>query len=146
MSKLRFNPSYFLLTLTLLGIEILIGIYPHDVAVRTYGELLIVALLYCFVQTFLKLPTVPLSLGILVFSYLVETSQCFHLSDHLGVPKPSLVRTLMGTHFTWEDYVNYTFGIGMVLGAEGLKQTICDHLSKKARSSGPSGDEETPSC
>jgi hypothetical protein len=143
----RFKLSYFLLTLGLTGVEIFIGACMHDAVIRPYGgDLLVVILLYCLVRSFWNVPVVPLSLGVLVFSYLEETGQYFHLADRLGFTRPSLVRVLIGTYFTWTDMLSYTLGIGLVLGAEGLKRNLCDHLSKKARSSGPSGDAGTPSC
>jgi hypothetical protein len=143
----RLNLTYFLLTLLLLGVEIFIGACMHDAVIRPYGgDLLVVVLLYCAVRSFWELRVVPLALGILVFSYLVETGQYFHLADRLGFTRPSLMRTLIGTYFTWTDILSYTLGIGLVLVTEGLKHYLCDHLSKKARSSGPSGGGETPSC
>jgi hypothetical protein len=144
---IRFHPTYFLLTLLLIGVEIFIGACMHDAVIRPYGgDLLVVVLLYCAIRSFWELPVVPLSLSVLAFSYLVETGQYFHLADHLGFTRPSLMRTLIGTYFTWVDMLSYTLGIGLVLGAEGLKHYLCDHLSKRTRSSGPSGAGETPSC
>lgn len=143
----RFHLTYFLLTLLLVGVEVFIGACMHDAVIRPYGgDVLIVVLLYCLVRSFWDLPVVPLSLGVLVFSYLVETGQYFHLADHLGFTKPSLMRTLIGTYFTWVDLLSYTLGIGLVLAAEGLKHYLCNHLSKPARSFGPSGDAGIPSC
>lgn len=143
----RFNFSYFLLTLVLIGVEIFIGACMHDAVIRPYGgDLLVVILLYCLVRSFWELPVLRLSLGILVFSYLEEAGQYFHLADKLGFTRPSLMRVLIGTYFTWTDILSYTLGIGLVLVVEGLKRTICDNLSKKARSSAPSGDAGTRSC
>ena len=144
---IRFHLTYFLITLVLFGVEIFIGVCLHDAVIRPYGgDLLAVVLMYCGVRSFWALPVVPLSLSILVFSYLVETGQYFHLADRLGFTRPSLMRTLIGTYFTWVDILSYTLGIGLVLASEGLKHYLCDHLSKKAPSSGPSGAGETPSC
>jgi hypothetical protein len=144
---LRFKLSYFLLTLALIGVETFIGVRMHDTLIRPYGgDLLIVVLLYCLILSFWDLPVVPLALGVLAFSYLEEMGQYFHLADRLGFTKPSLLRTLIGTYFTWVDMLSYTLGIGLVLGAEGLKHYLCDHLSKKARSSVPFGGAGTPSC
>src|SRR6185437_8542916 len=78
---IRFHLTYFLLTLLLLGVEIFIGACMHDAVIRPYGgDLLVVVLLYCAVRSFWELPVAPLSLSILVFSYLVETGQYFHLA------------------------------------------------------------------
>ena len=136
-----------MLTLVLFGVEIFIGACMHDEVIRPYGgDLLVVVLIYCFFQSFWQLPVAPLSLGVLVFAYLEETGQYYHLADLLGFSKPSLMRVLIGYHFSWVDMLSYTAGIGLVLLAEGLKQYICNHLSKKVPSSGPSGGVGTPSC
>jgi hypothetical protein len=119
----------------------------HDAIIRPYGgDLLCVILLYCFARSFGDWPVLPLSLGILVFAYLEETGQYFHLADKLGFTRPSLMRTLIGTYFTWVDILSYTLGIGLVLAAELLKKYLCENLSKKALLSAPSGDEGTRSC
>ena len=117
----RFNIRYFLLTLLLIGIEIFIGACMHDAVIRPYGgDLLVVILIYCFFQSFWRLPVMQLALGVLIFSYAEETGQYFHLADRLGFTRPSLARTLIGTYFTWTDMLSYTLGIGLVLAVEGL--------------------------
>jgi len=119
--RFRFHPSYGILTLALIGIEIFIGACLHDPVIRPYGgDLLVVILLYCAVRTFWDLPVVPLALSVLAFSYVEETLQYFHLADRLGFTKPSLARTLIGTYFTWVDMLSYTLGIAAVLVLEGL--------------------------
>lgn len=143
----RFKLSYFVLTLVLIGVEIFIGACMHDAVIRPYGgDLLVVVLLYCLIRSFWDLPVLPLSLGILVFSYVEETGQYFHLADRLGFKRPSLMRVLIGTYFTWTDILSYTLGILLVLGAERLNRYLCDNLSKRVRSYGPSGDAGIPSC
>jgi len=118
---LRFNIYYFLLTLLLIGVEAFIGFRMHDAVIRPYGgDLLVVILIYCFIRSFWRLPVVQLALGVLIFSYLEETGQYFHLADRLGFTRPSLTRTLIGTYFTWTDMLSYTLGIALVLAVEGL--------------------------
>jgi hypothetical protein len=117
----RFNPRYFLLTLLLLGVEIFIGACMHDAVIRPYGgDVLVVILIYCFIRSFWRLRVLPLALGVLIFSYLEETGQYFHLADRLGFSRPSLMRTVIGWYFTWADMLCYTLGIGAVLAVEGL--------------------------
>jgi hypothetical protein len=117
----RFNPRYFLLTLLLLGVEIFIGACMHDAVIRPYGgDVLVVILIYCFIRSFWRLRVLPLALGVLIFSYLEETGQYFHLADRLGFSRPGLMRTVIGWYFTWADMLCYTLGIGAVLAVEGL--------------------------
>lgn len=115
----RFSPRYFVLTLLLTGVEIFIGLRMHDAVIRPYGgDLLVVILIYCFIRSFWRLPVV--ALGVLIFSYMEEMGQFFHLADRLGFSRPGLMRTLIGTYFTWTDILSYTLGIGAVLLGEAL--------------------------
>src|ERR1700760_4967312 len=108
MPKFRFNRWYFLLTLVLFGVEIFIGACMHDEVIRPYGgDLLVVVLIYCFFQSFWQLPVAPLSLGVLVFAYLEETGQYYHMADRLGFSKPSVMRVVIGYHFSWVDILSY---------------------------------------
>jgi len=116
----RFNRIYFLLAVFLLLLEIFIGARLHDALIRPYGgDILVVILLYCLVQSFWKLPVWPAALSVLVFAYGVEVSQYFGLADRLGFRGPSLMRVLLGSYFTWVDIGCYTLGILIVLGVEG---------------------------
>lgn len=115
----RFNRIYLGLTLLLAAVEISIGVYMHDRIVRPYvGDVLIVVLLYCSIRSFWEFPAVPLAVAVLVFAYLEEMGQYFHIADRLGFTRPSLMRTLIGTWFSWVDMACYTVGIGMVLAVE----------------------------
>jgi Protein of unknown function (DUF2809) len=117
---LRFNPAYFVLALLLVATDILIVDSLHDAVIRPYGgDFLWGIFLYCLVRSFVNRPVMPIAIGVLVFCYAEETLQYFHLADRLGFRKPSLMRTLIGTSFTWVDMLCYTLGIGMVLILEG---------------------------
>jgi hypothetical protein len=115
----RFSVFYFLLTIALLGLEIFIGACMHDNIIRPYGgDFLVVILLYCLVRSFWDLPILLTAVSVLIFSYLVETSQYFRLADRLGFKGPSLARILLGSYFTWTDIISYTLGILSVIGME----------------------------
>jgi hypothetical protein len=121
MLRFRFRGWYFLLSLLLLGVEIFIGVYMHDRIIRPYGgDFLVVIWLYCLVRSFWDLPVPVTAVLVLLFSYLVETSQYFHLADRLGFKGRSLMRVLLGSYFTWTDILSYTLGILFVLVVEGI--------------------------
>ncbi|WP_160166673.1 ribosomal maturation YjgA family protein [Arcticibacter svalbardensis] len=83
---LNFNKYYFIASVFLLIIEILIAIFAHDQIIRPYvGDLLVVILLYCFIKSFLNLPVTGTLIFVLLFSYLLETLQYFNLVQHLGL-------------------------------------------------------------
>ena len=120
---LRFSWVYFWLSLGLLGVETYIAWCTHDAIIRPYGgDYLCVIFLYCVVQTFWKVPVLPLALWVLAFACFVEVTQYFHLADRLGFTQPSVIRTLMGYTFAWADIFCYILGIGTVLAFEKLRR------------------------
>lgn len=102
-----------ILSLLLLGIEVLIGLFAHG-WVRSYlGDVLVVILIYTIVRTIIPykikkwyvLPTV-----ILVFSFIVEFLQLWGFCDRLGITN-QLLRIIIGTGFSWIDIASYCIGI-----------------------------------
>lgn len=113
---LRFNPRFFLLTLVLFVIEVLIAVYVHDNFVRPYvGDYLVVMLLYCAVRTFINASPLKIALAVLLFAYLIELLQYFHLVDRLGLAGNTVARTVIGYGFEWLDLLAYTLGVFSIL-------------------------------
>lgn len=118
---LRFNISYFLITLFLFFVEVLIAQYAHDELIRPYGgDFLVVIFLYTLIRSFLNTPVLNTSIAVLLFSYILETLQYFKLVEVLGLEEYATARLLIGTSFAWGDLLAYTLGILLVLGAERL--------------------------
>ena len=121
-TKLQFHTQYFILTLILLLVEILIAMYLHDDIIRPYiGDLLVVILLYCFVRTFLKTPILPVALCVLLFSFFIETGQYFHLVSLLGFDHSTLAKVILGNSFAWMDLLMYIAGIACVIIIETVR-------------------------
>jgi hypothetical protein len=119
MAAFRFQKKYFILSLLLLITEVLIALYMEDDFVRPYvGDFLVVILLYCFVKTFLPVPTLALAIVVLVFAYTLEVAQYFQLANHLGLQDRSILRIIIGSSFEWSDMLAYTLGIILVLCIE----------------------------
>jgi DNA integrity scanning protein DisA with diadenylate cyclase activity len=120
-----FHKSYFTLTLLLFITEVLIGIYLHDSIIRPYGgDFLVVILIYCFVKSFVEAPAVPVALTVLVFAWLVEISQYFHLVSILGLQHSKIACIILGTSFSLTDLLAYTLGIILMLIIEKLKISL----------------------
>lgn len=124
-----FNPRFFLLTLVLFVIEVLIAVYVHDNFVRPYvGDYLVVMVLYCGVRTFINASPLKIALAVLLFAYFIELLQYFHLVDRLGLAGNTIARTVIGYGFEWLDLLAYTLGVISILllehffGAGLLKQ------------------------
>jgi Protein of unknown function (DUF2809) len=121
MPVFRFKWTYFLLFLLLLLTEIYIGAFVHDRLIRPVGgDYLVVILLYCLVRSLWEWPVAWTALAVLIFAYMVETTQYFRLADALGLGRHSLARIIIGSSFSWGDIIAYTAGIGTVLGLESI--------------------------
>jgi len=122
-----FYPKYFVIAILLLLTEIAIGLFVHDAILRPYGgDFLVVILLYCLVKSFLNSPVVATAIGVLLFSYIVETLQYFHIVRMLGLEKYALARVIFGTSFAWTDITVYTLGAGLVLLVEFRRKLIAE--------------------
>ena len=117
--RLKLNSQYLILTLLLFLTEVLIALYIHDGFIRPYlGDFLVVILIYCFVKSFLNTPVWPTAIGVLAFSYAVETLQYFNIVQKLGLQHSKVARIVIGSSFEWLDLVAYTGGIALVLVVE----------------------------
>ncbi len=118
---LKFNKTYFILTVTLFIVEVLIARFVHDRIVRPYiGDVLVVILIYCFVKSFLNTPVLPTAIAALLFAYFVEALQYLNIVNKLHLQRSFLARTIIGTSFEWTDMAAYTCGIMIVLYLEYL--------------------------
>ena len=110
--RFYFNRFYFFWTILLLVIEILIAIYVHDKVIRPHGGYFLVVIpIYCFIKSFFNTSIKWTAIGVLLFSFLVETLQYFHIVNKLGLENSNFARTIIGTSFSWTDIVAYTIGI-----------------------------------
>lgn len=117
----KFHLNYFIATLSLLFIEILIALFMHDGLIRPYiGDFLVVILIYCFIKSFTGLSVQSAAVITLVFSYLVETLQYFNIVEKLSLQNFKLAKIIIGTSFAWTDILCYSLGILFVLIVEKL--------------------------
>jgi len=108
----RFNILYFILFLILLIIEILIAIFLKNGFIRhTFGDFLVVILLYFFLKSFLRINTIPLAIIVLIIAYTIEFLQLANLLDYLNLRDNLLANLILGSHFSIQDLVAYTLGI-----------------------------------
>lgn len=129
---MRFSKRYATAALVLLIFEVMIGLWVHDGFVRPYlGDVLVVILLYCIVQTFFKLKVWPVVLGVFLLACLVEVGQHYGLVYKLDLHQYGLARIVMGTTFSWSDILAYAVGCMMILLAEyGFLQILWPAHSK----------------
>ena len=119
----RFHKTYFLLAMLLFVIELLIALYLHDRFIRPYvGDFLVVIFLYCFFRSFLKTNYVIVALAVLLFAYIIEVTQYFHLIKRLGWQHFRLAHWILGSGFEVIDLVAYTLGIIVVISIEKTRR------------------------
>jgi uncharacterized membrane protein len=113
---LHFNRQYLLSAIILLVVEICIAKFMHDKIIRPYtGDFLVVILIYCLVKAFFNTPVLATAIGVLLFSYAVETAQYFNVVNILGLQNFRLAKIIIGSTFEWADLAMYTGGIALVL-------------------------------
>ena len=119
----RFRLNYFLVFLLLFLVEVCIALFVRDRFVRPYlGDVLVVLLLYCFLQSFLKLQPRVAALGVLLFAFGIEMLQYFRLVEVLGLRNNKIATTVLGSSFDWEDLLAYSLGAVLVLLIEGFRK------------------------
>ena len=118
-----FNGKYFLLTLLLFLIEVIIALFIHDRYVRPYvGDLLVVVLIYCFFKSFFNIPALPTALGVLLLAYAVEALQYMRYVEFLGLQHSRLANIILGNSFEWIDLLAYTIGVGGIIFCERITE------------------------
>lgn len=111
----RFNLKkripFLLIFLVLLGTEVLIALYVHDDFIRPYvGDMIVTAVVYCFVRIFVPDGVKLMSLYVMIFAILVEIGQYFNYVELLGFQDNPIISTAMGNSFSWEDIACYAVG------------------------------------
>ncbi len=102
-----------IVSVLLLGIEILIGLFAHG-WVRIYlGDVLVVILLYTIVRTVIPYKDIRwfiIPSVILLFAFAVEFLQLWGFCDRFGITN-KLLRIIIGTGFSKIDLACYLAGI-----------------------------------
>ncbi len=116
---IQLNRRYLFWAVLLFVSEVLIAVYVHDQLIRPYiGDFLVVILLYCMVKAVINIPVKTAAIGVLLFSYLIETLQYFKFVSVIGLGHSKLANILIGNYFAWMDMVAYTAGIVTVWAVE----------------------------
>ena len=123
--NVKFNLKYFLLTILIFLVEVLIATVLKDqFFIRAYlGDVIVVMLIYTFVKTFLIVNNTKLILGIFAFSCLVEFAQFFNIAEKLGFQPGSLMYIVIGNSFSWVDILCYAVGCLILFVITKLKKS-----------------------
>lgn len=109
--KLTFNSKFLFIFLAILAIEVLIAKYLDDAFLRPFGgDVLVVVLIYTFCRTLLQTNNKKLSLGVLIFCFVIEFLQATHYVNWLGLGDNKFWTIVLGTYFSVYDLLAYFAG------------------------------------
>lgn len=122
-----FNKNYFGIAILLFMVEVLIALFVKDRFVRPYlGDVLVVILMYSFLKSFLQLPVVLVTIGVLSFAFIIEFLQYIRIVETLRLERSVMISTVIGTSFAWLDVLAYVAGALIILFTE-------NYLTEKIR-------------
>lgn len=111
----KIHKKYLIASIILFLVEVLIAIYVHDKIIRPYiGDVLVVVLMYCFINSIVSFNKIKVGVFVLLFSFLVELLQLLNLVKWLGLEKNKLACVIIGNSFSWIDILCYIVGILLV--------------------------------
>jgi len=106
-----FNIKFFILFIVIFLVEVFIAKYMHDRFIRPFGgDVLVVVLMYAFFRSFLRVDYKKIAIGVLLFSFLIETLQAFHYAARLGFADNRVMNIILGSSFSWYDMLAYFLG------------------------------------
>ncbi|WOD42892.1 DUF2809 domain-containing protein [Hwangdonia lutea] len=110
------NKTYLTLTILLFITEVLIAIFLKSGFIRhTFGDYLVVILIFCFFKSFINIKSFKLALLVLAFAFIIEFLQLANLLKLLNLQNNYLAKLVLGSTFHVSDLVAYTLGIITVL-------------------------------
>lgn len=121
--KLQFNKTYIILTLLLFTTEVLIAFLKSGFIRHTFGDYLVVILMYCFFKSFIKGNHFKIAMSVLAFSYAIEVLQLINILKPLNLENSHVAKLILGNTFHVSDLEAYTLGFVSVLIVElGLRK------------------------
>jgi len=109
---ITFNKPFFVSSLVLLSVEICIAAFLTKGFIRhTFGDFLVVILMYCFVRSFIKAKPIYLAIAVLLFAFIIETLQLCNLLDFLNLRDNQLAVIILGSSFEISDLIAYALGV-----------------------------------
>ena len=128
--NLQLNKTYLIFTILLFAIEVLIAIFiKHGFIRYTFGDYLVVMLLYCFLKSFINTIPIIVAIPVLIVSYVIELLQLINILEILNLNNNHLLKLIFGSTFQISDLIAYSLGIITILIIEytltmlGLKKT-----------------------
>lgn len=112
----QFHKSYFVATILLFLIEVIIAMFINDNFIRPYlGDVLVVVLLYTFVKSFTNLSVLTAATAVGIFAVLIEIAQYYKLIHLLNLQHSAFAKAVLGNTFSYYDLICYAVGVLAIL-------------------------------
>lgn len=114
---MRLKYKYFVTTIFLFIVEVLIAtkLAYIDWLRAYFGDVLVVILIYTFIQSFFYFDKTKTIIGVFLFACAIEFAQHFHFAELLGFKDNKIAMIVLGNSFSWIDILCYVFGCILVL-------------------------------
>lgn len=123
MKKTHLRVGYGVAFALILLIEVIIALFVRDDFIRPYGgDILVTALICCFVRIFFPTGARLLPLWVFLFAAGVEIAQYFDFVSLLGLDGSRFFSILLGSTFSWADILCYA--VGCVLFSVGERLAL----------------------
>lgn len=114
---MRLKYKYFIATIFLFIVEVLIAtkLAYIDWLRAYFGDVLVVILIYTFIQSFFDFDKTKTIIGVFLFACAIEFAQHLHFAELLGFKDNKIAMIFLGNSFSWIDILCYVFGCILVL-------------------------------
>ncbi len=117
--KLKVNRTYFFMAIFIFLIEIVIALSLKQGFIRhTFGDFLVVILMYCALRSFIKTKPIYLALVVLLIAFCVEFLQKTKFLEWLNLEYNAIAKLVLGSTFQYNDLIAYTLGVLVIIFVE----------------------------
>ena len=122
---MTFNTFYFFIFLVIFFIEACIAYFLKTGFIRhTFGDFLVVIVLYCFLKSFLNARPIIMALIVLLISFIIEILQLTPFLELIGLRENHYAKIVFGNTFHISDLVAYTLGVLTIIIIESKRVTV----------------------
>ena len=109
---MRLKYKYIVTTIFLFIVEVLIAtkLAYIDWLRAYFGDVLVVILIYTFIQSFFDFDKTKTIIGVFLFACAIEFAQHFHFAELLGFKDNKIAMIVLGNSFSWIDILCYLIG------------------------------------
>ena len=115
----KFHKTYVISFATLLILEVGIAMcFTQGFIRHTFGDFIVVILLYCFLKSFIPMQPIYAGLLVLGIAFGIEFLQCTSFLEQLNLDQNKLAKLILGNTFHISDLIAYTLGVITILSIE----------------------------